>query len=1008
MLLGSLLLALGATTLPLVRESLTGTHQRYVEAGQEVNVTIRPDGRREEMRTPIRPVTRRIETRGLLRTLREIDPDTGRTLREIPLYYNAKPARVFDPNPVAALNDSALHDRNDSAGAVPDGAYKQVELADVVESGTLAGPHVRIAELQGPVVAPVNVSQPLFFNRSESGFEDVNAYYHLDRSQRRLQDLGYNGTRSIARYPIDVDTHAAEGSDNSFFIASPALEGYGSLVFGEGGTDDAEDQDLLVHEYAHAIHEWIAPGTFLGVRSSEARAISEGFGDYWTLSTTYEGALATGRDPFCFADWDARCGGDAGDQQCAYPVGADCLRRFDSSKTVADFILSEDPGTEHRNGEIWASALRQMFVALIQRYGLAEGRRISDQIVIESFFGAPPNPSFQSMAGRMLIADQYLSGGRNQDAICTAMSARGILAGCSGPRGEWTWFQAPARGVTIPDADLNGVTLPVLIDDPRAIERLLVNVNLEHSGRGELRISLIAPDGTEVQLQNTSGDRTANIATTFGRDSVPAQSLDVFRGRPAAGEWRLRVVDVAFADVGRVLSWTLVIQFAGDEPLAERPSRSAPVQFIPIVGRTPGANGTFFITDVRLLNRQTQNERVTLIFTPSGANGRSTFSAVDVVAPAGAITAFDDVVGSLFMSGGTGQLEIIGNVEAMSRTYTRSVAGDYGLAASPAVLTTTRSGPPVYVPQLQSGAEFRSNVGWAETAGESGVVQVRVYDAASGLTVFLTAHDVLPFSHVQIPVSGAARMIAEVRVIAGGARVASYGSVIDNRSGDPVLIPAANEQRQTLVIAPAIGSAGVAGTYWRTDLWITGTGLDLPIRGSLNFVFAGEGDVLRSGPTLEMPPPFHSIVFNDVVAAFFGPDRRGSLSGFTDRGLMFTSRIWTQGPSGTYGQVVPFRRPSATRLQDVLFVESTEADRTNVGAVAGDAGAVIVVRILDAEGSLVDSRTHALPPYGFVQFQVLQPLIHGRASFEVLAGSVYAYASVVSNRSGDPIFVPAQ
>lgn len=1008
MFLGPLLLALGATTLPLVRESLTGTHQRYVEAGQQVNVTIRPDGRREEVRTPIRPLVRRIETRGMLRTLREIDPATGRMLREIPLYYNAGPARVFDPNPVTALNDPSLHDQNDSPAAVPDGAYKEVDLPDVAGAGPLAGPYVRITELQAPAVAPADGSQPLRFHRADSGFEDVNAYYHLDRSQRRLQELGYTGARAVAEYPIEVDTHAAEGSDNSFFIASPTREGYGSLVFGEGGTDDAEDPDLLIHEYAHAIHEWISPGTFLGVRSSQARAISEGFGDYWTLSATYEQALATGRDPFCFADWDARCAGDSSDQQCAYPPGADCLRRFDSPKTIADFVFSEEPGTEHRNGEIWASALRQMFVALTQRYGLAEGRRISDQIVIESFFGAPPNPSFESMARRMITADQYLSGGRNQDAICAAMSARGILTGCGVPRGEWTWFQSPARGVTIPDADLNGVTLPLQVSDPRAIERLLVNVNVEHSGRGELRISLIAPDGTEVQLQNTSGDRTAGIATTFGRDTVSAQSLDVFRGRPAAGQWRLRVVDVAFADVGRVLSWSLVIQFAGEQPLTGRPSRNAPVQFIPIVGRTPGANGTFFLTDVRLLNRQTQDERVTLVFTPSGADGRSTFSAVDVIVTPNAIAAFDDIVGSLFMSGGTGQLQIIGNVAAMSRTCTRSPAGDFGLSASPASFTTTQSAPPIFVPQLQSGSGFRSNLGWAETAGEPGTVRVRLFDAASGLARATADYPMLPFSHSQIPVSAAGTMIAEISVISGTARIAGYGAVIDDRSGDPILVPASREDTQALVIAPAISAEGAAGTYWRTDLWITSAGNETPIRGSVFFGFAEEGQAPRTGPTMEARNPFTASVFPDVVAAFFLPGRRGAMFSATDRTLMYSSRIWTEGPHGTYGQFVPFLRPSSNRYQDLLFVESGERERTNVGVVAGDAGAGVSITIFDASGSALQSRRYTLPQYGFAQFQLLEPVTHGWARIEVLSGSIYPYASVVNNRSGDPMFVPAQ
>src|SRR5688572_21233189 len=124
-----LLVSLLAAT--LMRESLTGTHIRYEENGAQVSVTVRADGTREVTKTRLERVVRRIETRGMLRTLREIDPETGRTLREIPLYYNAKTARVFDPNPVTSLNNPALRDQNDATGAVPDAAYRVVELPDV-------------------------------------------------------------------------------------------------------------------------------------------------------------------------------------------------------------------------------------------------------------------------------------------------------------------------------------------------------------------------------------------------------------------------------------------------------------------------------------------------------------------------------------------------------------------------------------------------------------------------------------------------------------------------------------------------------------------------------------------------------------------------------------------------------------------------------------------------------------------------------------------------------------
>src|SRR4029079_8225040 len=134
-----------------------------------------------------------------------------------------------------------------------------------------------------------------------------------------------------------------------------------------------------------------------------------------------------------FADWDARCAGDNANEGCVYPAGADCLRRLDSSKTIADFDRNDNFGTQYITGEIWSSALREIF--------LAAGKRTTDTIIVESLFGAPPDPSFAGMARRMFAVDELLYAGKNHDAICNAMLHRGILTDCAdAPRGELTLF----------------------------------------------------------------------------------------------------------------------------------------------------------------------------------------------------------------------------------------------------------------------------------------------------------------------------------------------------------------------------------------------------------------------------------------------------------------------------------------------------------------------------------------------------------------------------------------
>ncbi|MCU1349461.1 MAG: bacillolysin, partial [Acidobacteria bacterium] len=900
--------------------------------------------------------------------------------------------RVFDVNPVARLNDPALQDGNNAAAAVPESAYSVVELQDLAGSGPLIGPNVAISQLEAPSPTPADASQPLLFDRSDPRFEEVNAYFQLDRAQRYLQSLGYAGTRRIIAYPIQVDPHAANGTDNSYYLPE-AIAGRGSLYFGDGGTDDAEDSDIMLHEYGHAIEDWIAPLTFAGTSSSQSRALGEGFGDYWAFSSTYDLTVASGRDPFCIADWDARCANDDPSERCGYAAGADCLRRVDGKKTIADYITSDASGTEHRNGEIWSSALRQIFLAI--------GKRTSDTLVIESHFGVPPNPTFAVMARRMLDVDHLLYGDAHAAAICGAMTLRGIFAAgdCSlSPRGERTLFQSPDRGIAIPENNSAGIVSRLTITKPGTIAKLYVHLDVAHTARGDLRITLVAPDGTQVLLADASLDRAADIHATYGLDAQPAQSLDALRGKPAAGEWQLRIADVHPKDTGTLLDWSLLIQFDGDAPSNSRPAGTG--QFIPAVIHAPGANGTNFVSDVRLFNRGALPATVSLIFTPTGADGSTTFSAIRIELAPAEVVALDDVVASAFTMTGMGQLEVTGDpadIVVTSRTYTRGNGGTYGQ-----FIPATPSSSFAWVAQLQSTADFRSNVGFAETAGSAGTVRMTLYDATTSNVISVSDYHLAPFSHAQFPVTAAARMLAELRVIAGNARIAGYGSVLDNRTNDPIFVPG-QEPRAGPFAAPVITADGANGTHWRTDIGFAAPSANAAVM--LTYADAASGKV---GTAFNMVP-YNALFPTSAVIAF------GALEVDGKDPILVSAKIYTTSPVGTYGQFLPLQPiVQSTPPRDLLQIESSAAFRTNVGAINPTKGeARVRFTLFDAAGRPIGETDRTLRPFETIQFPVgaitAAPVLHGRVHVQLLAGSAYvAWASVVDNVTGDPIFVPGQ
>ena len=138
----------------------------------------------------------------------------------------------------------------------------------------LTGPFVRITNIEAPDAESfISTSRDFIFTRDQQGFESVMVYFHIDRNQRYIQSLGFN---NVNNRQIQADPHGFPGMDNSHYMPNPM--GAGSLAFGEGGVDDAEDADIILHEYGHAIQDNQTNGKYL--TASEARAMGEGI---WRL-----------------------------------------------------------------------------------------------------------------------------------------------------------------------------------------------------------------------------------------------------------------------------------------------------------------------------------------------------------------------------------------------------------------------------------------------------------------------------------------------------------------------------------------------------------------------------------------------------------------------------------------------------------------------------------------------------------------------------------------------------
>lgn len=108
--------------------------------------------------------------------------------------------------------------------------------------------------------------------------------------------------------------------------------------------------------------------------------------------------------------------------------------------------------------------------------------------------------------------------------------------------------------LSIPD-----VSTPVMssidVTEDGAITELRVQVNITHTYIGDLRVDLIAPDGTAVVLHNNTGGSADDLVRTYSVQNTPA--LRPLLTRPIRGRWQLRVRDTFRLDVGRLNRWRL-------------------------------------------------------------------------------------------------------------------------------------------------------------------------------------------------------------------------------------------------------------------------------------------------------------------------------------------------------------------------------------------------------------------------------------------------------------------
>jgi hypothetical protein len=461
---------------------------------------------------------------------------------------------------------------------------------------------------------------------------------------------------------------------------------------------------------------------------------------------------------------------------------------------------------------------------------------------------------------------------------------------------------------------------------------------------------------------------------------------------------------------------------------------------LPGVGRTNGAFGSKWATDITLYNPADSAMNVSLMFVPNGiplalfdppaGNNLVTLQGHEIRMIPDVMKTFfniDDATGALYITPASST-----GVNVTSRTYNTASNGTYGFTMN-GIDVFTAAGPrfPLSFSGAFEGASFRTNLMLTDVSGRGSEVSASAA-SPNGSTATGAVTFVGPESG-QTQINGLWQFVGLSPADTGalvlrpnkGETIASV-FVVDNRTNDPTFFPP-DIPASVMRVIPAIGHLdGANGSKFRSDLYLfnnSGQPKTLTLQAKL-------WDVPENPNTLSFTLlPFEARVIRDVLATAFGKTgiarlRFTSQGSTNDTSVRVTSRTYTIDPNGgTYGFLMPplnsFQSGGPGDTLEILGATLDPHFRTNLGLVdltafPGNRAARAKVEIIDDGGRLLDSFEVSIPSAGGMQ---INDLFHGRGLAEstkpvlirvsTIEGMIGAYAAFVDNGTNDPAYVAA-
>lgn len=529
--------------------------------------------------------------------------------------------------------------------------------------------------------------------------------------------------------------------------------------------------------------------------------------------------------------------------------------------------------------------------------------------------------------------------------------------------------------------------------------------------------------GRAVQLTDTSIGSVETRQWNFGDGSSSAQR-NPNHVWAEAGDYEVRLTVDGSQGSRQVTKTITVDSRTGGVPPITDPGEYSYV--IAAASHAQGLSNTNWVTDVVLHNPGTSAAEGYLWFMKGGQNNLGADGQPVAVSP-GASLLIGDIVLSLFGEDDASGALLIGSDQPLlvtSRTYNDASSGTFGqFIPGRQIESAVGRNEEVRLIQLTRSSTFRTNLGVANPTGNGITVVVSLQDA--GGTEFASRTlTVPPYGFLQKTDILGADVEDAVAVVSSSTQDAvffPYASVVDNRTGDPMMVEPIQPGNE-LVIAAAAHVGGLEDTDWRTDLEICNfTGESTQF--DLNLLMTDHNNSPPQSVAMTLAGTTCERV-SDVLDASFSYEGSAALEIQSSKHeLTVSSRTYNTTDTGTYGQFLPGASAAAVVaageeariIQLAQGTGSSTGFRTNIGFVNRAGTPTIVALDLRTEtGTSLGTLEFTLEPYEHRQInRVFRQVTSGQVSNGVAVvstssagGSFIAYASVVDNASGDPVYIP--